>query len=211
MFNGKDSYGIVDNDGNTILVSDTQKNEAESIETISESDELNIEETLVDISTPISNSEIILAVERRLEEFSRSKENRLLSLEDQVIDARDWNVKKISNHTSDRGFYLDLLKNRVADLERQVTEKDAIISFLSKQLINKSRNDNNDLNDSFYERVEIIDNNFPLGQDNKKDKRKNFIIVGDSVLILIVANFQGSRKYPSVTIQVPAVKIFLVQ
>ena len=35
---------------------------------------------------------------------------------------------------------MDLLKNRMAGLERQVTEKDVIIRFLSKQLINKNRN-----------------------------------------------------------------------
>ena len=49
---------------------ETQKNEPESIETISKSNELIIEETLVDTPTPISNSEMILLLERRLEEFS---------------------------------------------------------------------------------------------------------------------------------------------
>ena len=90
---------------------------------------------------------------------------------------------------SDSGFCLGLLKNRLADLERQVTEKDVIISFLSKQRINKNRYGDscnnttvNDHNGSFHERAEIIDNNFRLGQDNKKDKRKNVSIVGDSVL-----------------------------
>ena len=37
FFNGKDSYRIVDKDGNTILVPNTQQNEPESTETISES------------------------------------------------------------------------------------------------------------------------------------------------------------------------------
>ena len=48
LFNRKDSYGIVDKDDNTILAFDTQQNEPELIETISESDNLNIEATLVD-------------------------------------------------------------------------------------------------------------------------------------------------------------------
>ena len=76
---------------------------------------------------------------------------------------------------SDNGFCLDLLKNRMTDLERKVTEKDAIISFLSKQLINKNPYRDscngttiNDHNASFHERAEIINNNFPLGQDNKQ-------------------------------------------
>lgn len=67
-----------------------------------------------------------------MEKFSRSIENRRLSIEDQVTGTRDWNAKKISNSTSDSGFCLDFLKNRVADLEFQVTEKDAIISFVLK-------------------------------------------------------------------------------
>ena len=51
LFNVKDSYRIVDNVGNTILVPNTQQNEPESIEAIPELDESNIEKTLVD--TPI--------------------------------------------------------------------------------------------------------------------------------------------------------------
>ena len=187
LFNVKDSYRNVDKDDNTILALDTRQNEPESIETISESDNLNIEETLVDTPTPISNSERILVLERRLEEFSRSIENRLLSIEDQIIGPCDTNKK--SNNMSDNVFCLDLLKNWVVDLERQTTEKDAIISFLSKQLINKNRYGDscngttvNDHNGSFHERAEIINNNFPLGQDNKQDKGKNVIIVGDSIL-----------------------------
>ena len=105
----------------------------------------------------------------------------------------------------------------MVDLERQVTEKDDIISFLSKQIINKNRYgdswDNttvNDHNGSFHQGVEIINNNFPLGPDNKKNKRENIIIVGD--LMLKNINSHGiSRTHPSMTIQVPPMKIFLVQ
>ena len=91
MFNGKDSYGIVAKDDNTILAFDAQQNEPELIETISESDNLNIEETLVDTPTLVSNSEMILVLKRRFKEFSRSIENRLLSKEDQITGACDTN------------------------------------------------------------------------------------------------------------------------
>ena len=69
----------------------TQQNEPELIETISESDNLNIEETLVDTPTLVSNSEMILVLKRRFKEFSRSIENRLLSKEDQITGACDTN------------------------------------------------------------------------------------------------------------------------
>ena len=106
---------------------------------------------------------------------------------------------------SDNGFCLDLLKNRVADLERQVIEKDAIISFLSKQLINKNHYGDscngttvNDHNGSFQEKAEIINNNFPLGQDKKENKAKNAIIVDDSMLNNI--NSRGLSKSKKVSV-----------
>ena len=101
LFNGKDSYGIVAKDDNTILAFDAQQNEPELIETISESDNLNIEETLVDTPTLVSNSEMILVLKRRFKEFSRSIENRLLSKEDQITGACDTNKKII---TCDQGI-----------------------------------------------------------------------------------------------------------
>ena len=63
LLNGKNSYRLVDNDVNTILVPDTQQNEPESIVSTSESDELNIEENLAELLNPISNSEMIFALE----------------------------------------------------------------------------------------------------------------------------------------------------
>ena len=63
LFNGKNSYRLVDNDVNTILVPDTQQNEPESIVSTSESGELNIEENLPELLNPISNSEMIFALE----------------------------------------------------------------------------------------------------------------------------------------------------
>ena len=111
---------------------------------------------------------------------------------------------------SDNGFCLDLLKNRVADLERQVTEKDAIISFLSKQLINKNHYGDscngttvNDHNGSFQEKAEIINNNFPLGQDKKENKAKNAIIVDDIIVddsMLNNINSRGLSKSKKVSV-----------
>ena len=55
-----------------MLVPDKQQNKPESIEIISGSDNLDIEETLVDTVTPISNSEMIVVLQKSLEEFQRS-------------------------------------------------------------------------------------------------------------------------------------------
>ena len=59
--------------------------------------------------------------------------------------------------------------------------------------------------------VKVFINNFPLGQDNEKDKRKNIIIVGNIMLNNInTRGCQSPRNCLSVTIQLPPVKIFLV-
>ena len=81
----------------------------------------------------------------------------------------------------------------------------AIISFLSKQLINKNHYGDscngttvNDHNGSFQEKAEIINNNFPLGQDKKENKAKNAIIVDDSMLNNI--NSRGLSKSKKVSV-----------
>ena len=52
-----------------MLVPDTQQNKPESIEIISGSDNLDIEEIVVDAATPVSNSETIVVLQKSLEEF----------------------------------------------------------------------------------------------------------------------------------------------
>ena len=82
------------------------------------------------------------------------------------------------------------MENRISELERQIIQKDAVINFLSDQLVNKNRNDDsgvnktvNDHNNSFQERVDnIVNNNLSLVQHNDYNKEKsNVIIIGDSM------------------------------
>ena len=40
--------------------------------------------------------------------------------------------------TLENGLYVDLLKNRISELEKQLTEKNAVISYLTTQLATKS-------------------------------------------------------------------------
>ena len=56
----------------------------------------------------------------------------------------------------------------------------------------------NDHNESFHERVEVVNNNFPLVQDDKKGKCKSVFIVGDSVQNNI--NSRGLSKSKKVAI-----------
>ena len=41
--------------------------------------------------------------------------------------------------TPENSLYVELLKNRISDLEKQLTEKSAIINFLTTQLVTKSQ------------------------------------------------------------------------
>ena len=138
-------------------LNDTQLNNAATTEAISEErNELTIEETVVGTPAHMLNDEIISTLEKKFETFSESIESRLLNIEEQIIGARDSRIEKIGDDNSNNAACLNLLKNRISELERQVIEKDAVINFLSNQLVNKNRNGDsgvnktvNDLNNSF--------------------------------------------------------------
>ena len=42
--------------------------------------------------------------------------------------------------TSENGLYVDHLKNQISELENQLTEKNAVISYLTTRLVTKSQN-----------------------------------------------------------------------
>ena len=175
LFNGNNSYRIVENGENTMIVpetqlNDTQLNDADTTEAISE--ERNA-------LTHMLNDEIISTLEKKFETFSESIESRLLNIEEQIIDARDRHIEKRGDDNSDNAFCLNLLKNRISELERQIIEKDAIINFLDNQLVSKNLNGDsrvkkivNDHNYSFQERVHNIVNNLNLVQHNDNIKKK---------------------------------------
>ena len=219
FFNGKNSYRIVENGQNAIIVQKTQLNDTDATEAIEEGNALTIEETVVGTPAHTLNDEITSALERKFETFSESVESRLLNTEEQINGARDSHIEKIGDNNSDNASCFNLLKNRLSELVRQIIEKDAIINFLSNQLVNKNLNGDsrvnktvNDHNNSFQERVDnIVNNNLPLIQynnsNNKKEKSQNVIIIGDSMLTLTL-DFQSPKRHLSVIFLVPPVKMF---
>ena len=92
------------------------------------------------------NDEIISTLGKKFETFSESIESRLLNIEEQIIDARDRRIEKKGDDNSDNAFCFNLLKNRISELERQIIEKDAVINFLSNQLLNKNLNGGSSVN-----------------------------------------------------------------
>ena len=177
LFNGKNSYRIVENGENTMIVpetqlNDTQLNDADTREDISEErNALTIEETIVGTPAHMLNDEIISTLEKKFEAFSESIESGLFNIEAQIIGARDSCIEKIDDDNSDNAFRLNLLKNRISKLEGQIREKDAVINFLSNQLAHTNLNGDSSVNKT------INDHN----DYNKKDKC-NVVIIGDSML-----------------------------
>ena len=161
-------------------LNDTQLNDVDTRQAISqERNALTIEETVVGTPAHMLNDEIISTLEKKFETFSESIESRLLNIEEQIIDARDRRIEKKGDDNSDNAFCLNLLKNRISELERQIIEKDAIINFLDNQLVSKNLNGDsrvkkivNDHNYSFQERVHNIVNNLNLVQHNDNIKKK---------------------------------------
>ena len=177
LFNGNNSYRIVENGENTMIVpetqlNDTQLNDADTREDISEErNALTIEETIVGTPAHMLNDEIISTLEKKFEAFSESIESGLFNIEAQIIGARDSCIEKIDDDNSDNAFRLNLLKNRISKLEGQIREKDAVINFLSNQLAHTNLNGDSSVNKT------INDHN----DYNKKDKC-NVVIIGDSML-----------------------------
>ena len=101
------------------------------------------------------------------------------------MGARDSCIKKIGDDNSDNVFCLNLLKNRISELERQIIEKYAVINFLFNQLVNKNLNGDsrvhktvNNHNNSFQARDDnIVDNNLPLVQHNDYNKKEKSNVI----------------------------------
>ena len=105
------------------------------------------------------------------------------------------------------------MKNHLSEQECQITEKDAVINFLSNELVNKNLNVDsgvnktvNDHKNSFQERPDIIVNNIlPLVQHNNynnKEKNKNAVIIDDSMLNNINSRGLSKSKKVSVSMEI---------
>ena len=124
-------------------------------------------------------------------DFVKSVENRLLATEDRLIGA-NLNVKSVEDTSEEKNICFTILTNRVSELERQILEKDNVINFLTKQLVNNNIN--------HQDSPANTDNDVPLEQYNEKrsKKRENVKIIGDSMLNNISS--RGLSKSKKVTV-----------
>ena len=114
------------------------------------------------------------------------------------------NSKDISNDN----FYTGLLKNRISELEKQLADKNAIIEFLSAQIISKPPDKTRkDSSDNY--RYRINDNDRLVTNGNNQDdasneksrndgRTKEVIVIGDSMLNNV--NSRGLSKSKNVEV-----------
>ena len=216
VFNGKTSYRIVKTDNvsdATVLFPDIQK---ETPEDITNKDTIILDETEVittarDTATnTISNEQevddVSALIERKFNDLSDKVEKRLQNIEDQIVDMQLSNLSgnNVSGKavTSENFLHVDILKNRILELEKQLSEKNTIIDFLTKQLvansddISKSKCSHNITDRN---RINENKNNDSLHEEKGIEDLPNKVVtIGDSMLNNI--NSRGLSKSKKVDV-----------
>ena len=127
-------------------------------------------------------------------------EKRFLKIEDHFIGLSysKSTVNSNSRDTSNDNFYNSLLKNRISELEKQLADKNAILKFLSAQIISKppykSRKDSIDnyrhrSNDKY--RLVTKRNN----QDDASNKKSSND--GSSKEVIVIVDSMLNNGYPN--------------
>ena len=194
-FNGKTSYRIVKPDpvcDDTVLVSDTQ---VETEEGVIAGNTIVLNETTDSFSTKkvAANTkkidDVSTIIESKLNDLNVTIEKRLHHLEDQITGLQNLNQSGnvVSNKpVASSGFYVDLLKSSISELEKQLLEKNAVINFLTLQLISKpqdkttckcshNKNYQNGINND-------KENDTALEKEVNHDQSSKVVIIGDSML-----------------------------
>ena len=136
ILNGKTFYVI----NATVLYLHTQEKTPENI---TSKGTVILDETEVSISTRDTTtntvpseqevSDVSTLIERKFNDLSDKVEKRLHSTEDQIIGEQLSNLlqNNINGNavTSESFLYVDILKNRILELEKQLSEKNTIIKF----------------------------------------------------------------------------------
>ena len=197
LSNEKTSYRIVKSDSFddiTILLPDT-KADTEEDDIIANTtihnetvDNLSTRETTTNIAADKHEvDDITTFIERKYNDLSQIMEKRLHKLEDQIVRMQNLNLLgNVTNNkpvTSESDLYTNLLKNRIIELENQLSEKNAIINYSTKQLIPKpydkticscSHNNNH--------KTKINKDKDNDTQLEKRDSLNKVVIIGDTML-----------------------------
>ena len=152
---------------------------------------ITLEETNLEQSTQEDtnlNHDDILNEIKSFKKFQAEVESKLCLLEDIIIAGKE--AKEITNDSS--GFIVNVLKDRISSLENELKSKDAIIEYLTKQLLSSNskksqmKGDKCNLNETFNVDKSFYDNEPSKESNMDKDKtieqKKKVVITGDSML-----------------------------
>ena len=198
IFNGKTSYRIVRTDNvsdATVLFLDTQEKTPEDVTTedaiiLHETDAITKTRGTDTISNEQEVDDVSAPIERKFTDLSDKLEKWLQNIEDQIIDMQLSNLSgnNVSGKavTSENFLHVDILKNRILELEKQLSEKNTIIDFLTKQLvanshdISKSKCSHNIIERN---RINKDKNNDSLHEEKGiEDLSNKVVIIGRSML-----------------------------
>ena len=214
IFSGKVSYRIVRTDSvtyDTVLAPDTQEITMKGNHKENSNTTVVIEDTQVSSEQQQRNSDYDIAT--FIEKFRSSldlTEKRFLKIEDRLIGLSysKSTVNSNSRDTSSDKFYTGLLKSQISESEKQLADKNAIIEFLSVQIISKppdkTRKDSSDnyrhrSNDN--DRLATNGNNQDDASNEKSSndgRSKEVIVIGDSMLNNV--NSRGLSKSENVKV-----------
>ena len=151
-----------------------------------------------------------MLIENKFSFLIQSIEKRFHNIEDKIIGFQNVNLPRnsVNPTTPENNLYVELLKNRISDLEKQLTEKNVIINLLTTQLVAKSQDTSvyNNIQNNKHEKGTRINNgdkvdDVPLKRSiNKTSNNKtsnNVVVIGDSILNNINArglNFPGATS-----------------
>ena len=127
---------------------------------------------------------------RKFNDLSDKVEKRLQNIEDQTIGMQLWYL--LGNNVSGKAvasesfLHLDILKNRISELEKNLFEKNTIIDFLTKDLvanshhISKSKCSHNIIERN---RINKDENNDSLHEEKSiEDLLNEIVAIDDSML-----------------------------
>ena len=143
-------------------------------------EETNLEQSIQE-DTNVNHDNILNEI-RSFKKFQAEVESKLCLLEDTIIAGKE--AKEITNDSL--GLIVNVLKDRISSLENELKSKDAIIEYLTKQLLSPNskksqmKNDKCNLNETFNDNEFSDESN--MDKDKTIEQKKRVVITGDSML-----------------------------
>ena len=127
---------------------------------------------------------------------------RALILQQTIPNSSNIRNNETGNENGKSDFIFNLLKNRIANLEDEISKNDAIIDHLTNQLFNVSHNNKKNLqkddDNNGKNSISTHDKTSSQGNGERNDKKK-VVVTGDSLLNGI--NERGLSKPHQVNVQ----------